>query len=521
MDHSYWQRLQTIFDEAVDLDPRERAAYLDEACRDNDDLRGEVLSLLEADDNASADWNFWNSSRQPAARAAVLSAPYNDGDQIGHYRLMAQIGAGGMGIVYQAFDSRLQRHVALKFLPVSRHDDERSRRRFMTEARSASKLDHPNICVIHDVGETPEGYMYIAMPHYDGETLEARLKRGRIPISEALPIAIQVADGLAAAHAYRIIHRDVKPGNIMLTGQGVVKILDFGVAKVADGTLTGTGMGIGTLAYMAPEQMYGEAIDERVDIWALGVTIHEMLTGKAAFEDDAGLETLAAVLEADKKRDRRLSDQVSRTLRAVLDTALQRKRAARYPNMAALLDDLIQIQTLMAAQKGVTGQSSTFRGPAATVYEWDPDFIDGVIEALTPVMGPIAPKIVHRQARHAPDLEALCAALRDLLPNDDEKRRFTERITLRAATNTIPPSPGRINASRPSAHVDLTPTQVTRLEACLLPYVGPIAATIIRRAIAASTTGDELARMLSDSVATSDERETLSRRIEAIIKNEE
>jgi len=517
MDHTYWQRLQAIFDEVVDLAPRERSAYLDLACGKDDGLRSSVLGLLEANDSADSDWNYWNSSRWPAVRKTGLSAPYQAGEQIGHYRLIEQIGVGGMGIVYQALDTRLQRNVALKFLPVSRHDDERSRERFMTEARSASKLDHPNICVIHDVDETPEGHLYITMPHYEGETLEARLKRGRVAIADALPIAIQVADGLAAAHAREIVHRDIKPGNVMLTGQGVVKILDFGIAKVADAALTGTGMGIGTLAYMAPEQLHGQDVDGRTDIWALGVTIHEMLTGKTAFDGESGPETFEALLDADTRR----SDGVSGMLHSVLGKALQRNRAARYEDVASLLEDLIQAQALIAAEETSRRQSSVMRKPGETVYEWDPEFIDGVIDVLTPVMGPIASKVVRRRARHAHDVEALCAAMADLLPNEEEKRRITQTIALKAATNTAPPAPDRIAASSPSSHLELTPIQMARLEACLLPYLGPIAATVIRHASAAFTTGEELARTLSDNVTNPDDRASVLQRMEAIVKDAE
>ena len=161
MDPAYWQRLQSIFDEAVELDEARRDAYLTEACGEDDGLRHDVESLLEANTDASAQWS--HSPRAPLTTGS-LSGPYQNGDHIGHHQIIEQIGVGGMGIVYQAFDTRLQRHVALKFLPASLHDDEASRQRFMSEARAASRLDHPNICVIHDVDETPEGHMYITMP---------------------------------------------------------------------------------------------------------------------------------------------------------------------------------------------------------------------------------------------------------------------------------------------------------------------------------------------------------------------
>ena len=517
MDPAYWQRLQSIFDKAVELDEARRNAYVAEACGDDDGLRHDLESLLEAHTDASAQWS--HSPRAPLTTGS-LSGPYQNGDHIGHHQIIEQIGAGGMGIVYQAFDTRLQRHVALKFLPASLHDDEASRQRFMSEARAASRLDHPNICVIHDVDETPEGHMYITMPHYQGETLAARLKRGRVALPDTLAIAIQVADGLAAAHARDIVHRDIKPANIMLTEQGMVKLLDFGIAKMANNKLTGSGMNVGTLAYMAPEQLHGQEMDGRADIWALGVTTYEMLTGKTAFDGKGAKQIVEAVLTEDNEQSTPFSDDIPQALHAVIDRALQRDREQRHADVQSLLDELLEVQALLDAETRVTRQSSILNRGGKKVYEWDPAFIDTVVEILTPMLGPIAAKLVHRQARQAPDIESLCAVICDLFPNEQDKQHITEMITLKAAMNTTPPSPSSIRISNPSHQMELTAVQSAKLESCLLPHLGPIAGTMIRHACAAASDKDDLCRILTEGLTNPAEKDSVSKQIAAILNEQ-
>jgi len=184
-----------------------------------------------------------------------------------------------MGVVYLAKDTKLERTVALKFLPPRWMHDEGAKQRFVREAQAASATNHRNICIIHDIGQTDDGQLFIVMAYYDGQTLKQKLERGPLPIPEALEIATEVAEGLAKAHAQGVVHRDIKPGNLIVTDDGV-KILDFGLAKLADAALklTVEGSTLGTVAYMSPEQARGEEADERSDIWALGVVLYEMLT---------------------------------------------------------------------------------------------------------------------------------------------------------------------------------------------------------------------------------------------------
>ncbi|MEA2692342.1 MAG: hypothetical protein QOJ16_1729, partial [Acidobacteriota bacterium] len=200
------------------------------------------------------------------------------GPTVPRYRILGLVGIGGMGVVYRAEDTRLGRTVALKFLPPMLTPNPRAKARFLDEARAASALDHTNICTIYEVGETAEGQLYFAMAFYEGETLKRRLGRGPLPVAEALRIALEVARGLAAAHHHGIVHRDIKPANLMITEDGIVKILDFGIALLPDQALSGPLLG--TPGYMSPEQERGGTVDARSDVWSLGAVLHEMLTGR-------------------------------------------------------------------------------------------------------------------------------------------------------------------------------------------------------------------------------------------------
>jgi len=222
------------------------------------------------------------------------------GETVSHYRILEKLGGGGMGVVYRAEDTHLGRDVALKFLPPELTRDREARERFTLEARAASALDHAHICTIHDIDETDDGRLFIAMTCYSGETLKARLARGPLEIEDAIEIARQIASGLERAHQAGIIHRDIKPANLIVTEHGEVKILDFGVAKLAgEAGLTRTGSTLGTLAYMAPEQAGGTEIGPATDLWALGVVLYEMLTASLPFEGRGEAETLAAIVARD------------------------------------------------------------------------------------------------------------------------------------------------------------------------------------------------------------------------------
>lgn len=518
MDDAYWQKLQTIFEGALAVEPARQAAYIAQACNGSSALQEDVMGLLEAHIDASHNW-----SRAPVPIGGLdftgtgVTSPYKSGDEIGHHKIIDQIGAGGMGVIYQAFDSRLQRHVALKFLPVFLHKDDASRQRFMAEARAASRLDHPNICVIHDINETPEGHLYITMPHYEGETLAARLKRGRLSVDDALTIAIQVADGLDAAHAQEIVHRDIKPANIMLTKDGMVKILDFGIAKVTDVNLTSTGMGIGTLAYMAPEQMHGQTVDARADVWALGVTLYEMLTGQTAFSGEGTSQVVESVLSSARDPAATLANNIPPALHAILSKAMQRQRDARYPQISLMHDDFIKVRALLDADQNATRRATPTRKAGITAFEWEAAFLEEIVRILLPILGPITSRLVHRQAKKADTIEALSAALCELLPDEAARATFREKMKLRAAMHTTPPLPNPIKISNPSTQLELAPVQLAKLESCLLPHIGPIAGPLIRRALA--TTGDveSICELLTESLTKNEEKTALLHKIKVII----
>lgn len=287
-----------------------------------------------------------------------LQPRFSEGDLIaGHYRVLGIAGAGGMGVVYRAEDIQLQRMVALKVLPPSL--DVRDEQRFLREARTACSLDHQNIGVIHEVGKTADGVHFIVMAFYEGASLAERIQQGPIPSAQAVDIAIQTAEGLREAHHRGIIHRDIKPSNLMLTTNGVVKIVDFGLAQVASAaTATQTGT-TGTIAYMSPEQALGRQVDRRTDLWALGVTLAEMLTGRNPFLGDTIPAILFAILNDPPQR----MDSIPAALQPVLYRCLAKDPEQRYGSAEELLEDLRAVRARLPAadQQTVTSRVRSLR----------------------------------------------------------------------------------------------------------------------------------------------------------------
>jgi Tol biopolymer transport system component len=298
------QEVERLYEAALERDAAEREAFLDRECRGDEELRREVASLLGY--ASRADGFIETPALGVAARAAGPAGPrLEPGAHVGPYEVLAPLGAGGMGEVYVARDTRLGRKVALKVLPEDFARDPERVRRFEREARTAGSLDHPNLLAVHDVG-SHDGSPYLVAELLEGQTLRARLNGRPLAVRKALDYAAQIARGLAAAHDKGVVHRDLKPENLFVTGDGRVKILDFGLAKLVEGTITtdgptltaGTESGVvmGTVTYMSPEQARGERVDARSDIFAFGAILYEMLTGRAAFARGSKAETLSAIL---------------------------------------------------------------------------------------------------------------------------------------------------------------------------------------------------------------------------------
>jgi serine/threonine protein kinase/Tfp pilus assembly protein PilF len=263
------------------------------------------------------------------------------GKVISHYRILEKLGEGGMGVVYKAEDTRLRRIIALKFLPPELTRDPEAKERFVHEAQAASALHNNNICVVYDIDESDDGQMFISMEYLEGETLKAKLERGPLAVGEALDITLQIGKALARAHEQGIVHRDIKPANVMLTTDGVAKIVDFGTAKFAGRTmLTKAGNTPGTLAYMSPEQVRGLPVDQRTDIWALGTVLYEMLTGQQPFRGEYDPAVLYAILEVEPEPIGNLRSDVPGTLDGVLALALNKDPTQRYQRVEELVADV-------------------------------------------------------------------------------------------------------------------------------------------------------------------------------------
>jgi len=344
-----WTTVKSIHQSALDLDPSARAAFVDASCGGDEALRREVESLL----------TYASEAESFLERPAVDIAPTPPGEShearlvgrtISHYQVLSLLGAGGMGAVYLARDPRLDRTVALKILPGELAADADRMRRFTREAKAASALNHPNVATIHDVGES-DGISFIVMEHVKGETLLARIGRRMTP-REVVDIAVQAADALDLAHAKGITHRDIKPANLMLTHRGVVKVLDFGVAKVArsdESTLNGdwtvepvtaVGSVVGSGPYMSPEQIVGGDVDSRSDVFSLGVVIYQMATGQLPFSGSTRAEMKDRILHAAPDTMMRLNPDTPLELERITLKCLDKRTDDRYQSARELLSDL-------------------------------------------------------------------------------------------------------------------------------------------------------------------------------------
>jgi eukaryotic-like serine/threonine-protein kinase len=325
-----WEKVERIYNAALERPETERAAFLREACGGDEELRRDLESRLGYAQGAG---EFLEPS---APEASALAA----GDFVSCYRVISKLGEGGMGEVYLAGDTRLGRQVALKVLPRELAGDSRREAHFLQEARAASALDHPNIGAIYGIEETASGQRCIVMAYYEGQTLAQKMPNGPVPVPEAAAIAIQIASGLAEAHTHNIVHRDIKPSNIFLTRQGLVKIIDFGIARVIhSATSTLTANIPGTPSYMSPEQAQGKALDGRTDLWSLGTVLYEMITGRRAFAAEDAPATLFAIVHTPPG----LNDDVPRPVQRIIYRALAKQTEDRYQSAAEMIQDLREV----------------------------------------------------------------------------------------------------------------------------------------------------------------------------------
>ncbi len=349
-----WREAHELMNRALDLPAGERSEMIGRRTLENPALRREVELLLELHESTGPldrlhSLLFTGGRAAPAETTDAEARPATDVPRIAsdaqqapalvadHYELLGELGAGGMGVVHRARDTRLGREVALKFLPRQRDSSTVARDRFIREARAAAALDHPNICTVHEIGESDDGGMFIAMALYDGETLATRIERGPIYWEEAVDTAMQVMRGLAVAHAAGVVHRDIKPANLCITSDGVVKIVDFGIAMVADSTLADAGPFLGTLAYLSPEQARGDRVDHRTDLWSLGVVIYEMLTGVRLFRGEHWARLLAEIRNEAPVPLGALRGAAPLAVIRVVRTLLARYPAERPPSAEAAL----------------------------------------------------------------------------------------------------------------------------------------------------------------------------------------
>src|SRR5271165_1785338 len=360
-----WRRIEELFYAALDLPAESRPGFLSEACGSDAKLREEVEALLNSSEKPmdfvpeavyelARKMSSQGGQVNPGGSSIVPRGPIPSGVQVAHYKIVSLLGSGGMGEVYLAEDIQLRRKVALKMLAPEMTGDERGLLRFEQEAYAASALNHPNILTIYEFGQA-DGMHYIASEFVEGVTLRHKMAGGKLPLDIAVDIAIQIAGALAAAHTRGIVHRDIKPENVIVRSDGIVKVLDFGIAKLTrrrvGSTTRGTmsavavltsepGIVLGTAKYMSPEQARGMVVDARSDIFSFGSVMYELFTGVAAFDGETASDVIAEILKADRRPPSQCALDVPQEIDAIVHKALQKDREARYQSVGDLLRDL-------------------------------------------------------------------------------------------------------------------------------------------------------------------------------------
>ena len=381
------------------------------------------------------------------------------GTTVAHYRILAKLGSGGMGVVYTAHDTLLNRTVALKFVTMVMSENLQEKYNLLHEARAASQLDHPNIGVVHEIGETSDGQMYIVMTFYEGEALKARIARANaagaqsqdavvgLPVAEALELALQIGRGLAHAHEHAIVHRDVKPANVVVTREGVAKIIDFGLARPNDATQTATVTGVskGTPAYMSPEQATGRHVDAPSDVWSLGVVLYEMLTGKLPFRGPHQAAQIRSILEERPQPIRELRPDVPEDLERVVGRALEKEVARRFASAAEM------VQALTGCQINLAAPAATRRRPRQRVLAACAAVVVLALVAAGSILARRSGKARWAREQALPEIARLAgdnkimaayqlaAEAERYIPSDPEMAKVWPDISFRLNLETVPP----------------------------------------------------------------------------------